>query len=112
MAGAAIAFALAAIELLLVVDANFLLEKPAKLSKPVLYEEQCVSRGGPARGELLHARTEIADLAHVEHLALVVKGVQAEQVARDVRTVANTAAAARPNTWNAFQENRMRLSHN
>ena len=38
LASAAIALVLAAIELLLVVDANLLLEKPAKLSKPVFYE--------------------------------------------------------------------------
>ena len=112
LASAAIAFALAAIELLLVVVANFFFKKSAKLSKPVLYEEQRVGRRASARRELLHARCEIADLAHFEHLALVVNGVQAQQVARDVRTVANAAAAERPSTWNAFQKNRMRLSHN
>ena len=107
------ALALAAIAKSQVVQAYLLLKDLPKPPEPVLYEEQSVCRRRTACCKLPHLRTQVADLAHFEHLALVVNGVQAEQVVRDIRTVADTTAAAGPDgSWNAFQKNRMRLRHN
>ena len=72
--------ALADLQLPLLVDAEVILEKPAEFPQPMLHEEQRLRGTCPARGKLLNLRAQVADLAHLVHMTLVVNRVQAEQV--------------------------------
>ena len=112
-ARAARAFALAAIvKLPVLADCHCLFEKDAELPELLLNCTKSARSDSASCREVAHLRAQIADLADLVHLALVVNGLQVEQVVGNVRPVTNAAAGARPiQGRKAFQKNRMRLSH-
>ena len=101
------------IELPLVVALEIHMEKPAEFPQPLFHKEHCLRGSRSARGKLLNARTQVADLAHLEHTTLVVNSVQAQRKRQVVRPIAHTAAVAATQlrARSPVTEDRMRLRH-
>ena len=105
-ARAARAFALAAIvKLLALADSHCLFEEGAELPELLLNCTKSARSDSASCREVAHLRAQIADLADLVHLALVVDGLQVEQVVSNVRPVADAATRARPiQGWNTFHK--------
>ena len=90
-------------------------EKSAELPELLLHCPERAGGDSASRGEVLNLCAQLADEADLEHLALVVNGLEVEQLAGlqvDVRPVADTATGTRPiPSGNPINTNWMRLSH-